>query len=179
MGEAGALVTDAPELARRVRMLREHGQREKYRHELDGYTSRLDTVQALVLLHKLPLLDGWNAERRAAAAFYTEALHGVGDLATPPVPAGSEPSWHLYAVRTRSADALGTFLAARGIGTGRHYPQPPHLSPAFRRLGYRRGDFPLAEALADELLSLPLFPGIAEQQLAAVVAGVEEFFRGG
>ena len=100
MGDAGALVTSDAELAAHARMLREHGQTRKYRHEAEGWTARLDTIQALVLLRKLPLLDGWNEERRAAAAFYSEALAGVGDLRLPPVAAGSEPVWHLYVVRT-------------------------------------------------------------------------------
>jgi dTDP-4-amino-4,6-dideoxygalactose transaminase len=179
MGDAGALVTDNAEIDSRVRALREHGQRRKYVHELEGYTARLDTIQALVLLCKLPHLDRWNEERRRAASFYDEALEGIGDLRRPPVPAGSRPVRHLYPVRTKEAEALADFLAGRGIGTGRHYPEPPHLSGAYARLGYRRGSFPVAEALADELLSLPIFPGISETQLESVVAATRDFFRRG
>lgn len=177
-GDAGALVTDDPELARTVRALREHGQHAKYEHELQGYTARLDTLQALVLLHKLPLLDAWNDERRCAAEFYRETLAETGDLRLPPVPARSEPAWHLFVVRTAHAAALAEHLAARGIGSGRHYPQPPHLSRAYAGLGHRAGDFPVAEALARECLSLPLFPGMTPEQLLAVVAAVEDFFSG-
>jgi dTDP-4-amino-4,6-dideoxygalactose transaminase len=179
MGDAGALVTDNAEIDSRVRALREHGQRRKYVHELEGYTARLDTIQALVLLCKLPRLDRWNEERRRAASFYDEALEGIGDLRRPPVPAGSRPVRHLYPVRTKEAKALARFLAGRGIGTGRHYPEPPHLSHAYARLGYRRGSFPVAETLADELLSLPIFPGISEAQLESVVAATRDFFRRG
>ncbi len=178
-GDAGACVTDSPELASRIRALREHGQFTKHVHELQGFTARLDTIQAAVLLHKLPLLDEWNDQRRAAAAAYSQALDGLGDLRLPPVPAGSEPVWHLYVVRTRYPDGLRRFLAERGIGTGRHYPQSLHLEPALAHLGHRRGEFPVAESLAGECLSLPVFPGIAEEQIEAVVAGVRDYFGSG
>ncbi|HZT14861.1 MAG TPA: DegT/DnrJ/EryC1/StrS family aminotransferase [Gaiellaceae bacterium] len=178
-GDAGAVVTDDPELAEDVRALREHGQRGKYRHELAGWTARLDTVQAVALLHKLPLLDGWNDERRAVAARYESLLEGVGDLRLPRVPAGSEPVWHLYVVRTADPDALAAHLARRGIQSGRHYPEPVHLAPAFRSLGHGPGSFPAAEALARENLSLPLFPGMREEQLERVAEAVEEHFRDG
>jgi dTDP-4-amino-4,6-dideoxygalactose transaminase len=178
-GDAGALVTDDGDLAGRIRALREHGQRAKYVHEFEGYTSRLDTIQALVLVRKLARLDDWNEERRAAAAHYTEALEDVGDLRLPPVPPGSEPVWHLYVVRTADPASLAAFLAERGIGTGRHYPEPPHLSPAYAGLGHAPGSFPVAEALAVESLSLPFFPGIEENQLAAVVEAIEDYFDSG
>jgi dTDP-4-amino-4,6-dideoxygalactose transaminase len=178
MGDAGAVVTGDDALAETIVALREHGQRAKYRHELEGWTARLDTIQALVLLHKLPLLDGWNAERRSVAARYGEALAGVGDLRLPPVARGSEPVWHLYPVRTARPAELGAFLGERGIGTGRHYPEPPHLSAAYRPLGYRRGAFPVAEALAAELLSLPMFPGMTDGDVATVAAAVAAFFDG-
>jgi dTDP-4-amino-4,6-dideoxygalactose transaminase len=179
MGDAGALVTGDSGLAAAARMLREHGQTRKYRHEAEGWTARLDTIQALVLLRKLPLLDGWNEERRAAAAFYSEALAGVGDLRLPPVAAGSEPVWHLYVVRTAAPERLAEHLAADGISTGRHYPEPPHLSPAYAGLGHRLGSFPVSEALASEGLSLPIFPGIETAQLEAVADSVRRYFGGG
>lgn len=178
MGDAGALVTNDDDIAETVRSLREHGQARKYHHAREGYTARLDTIQALALLHKLPHLDGWTAERRAIAAHYTAELAGVGDLRLPLVPPGSKPVWHLYVVRTADPPALAEFLSTRGIGSGRHYPEPPHLSEAYARLGYRPGDFPVAEALSHEALSLPLFPGMTEAQLDAVVSGVNAFFSG-
>jgi dTDP-4-amino-4,6-dideoxygalactose transaminase len=178
-GDAGALVTSDPVLAENMRMLREHGQRQKYRHEQIGYTSRLDTVQALVLLCKLPHLDAWNAQRRELAARYEAGLANIGDIRLPPVPAGSEPVWHLYVLRTARRDELAAHLRSQGIGVGLHYPQPPHLSPAYAELGFGAGAFPLTEALSRELLSLPLFPGMTDEQLDTVVAAVTRFFAGG
>ena len=178
-GDAGALVTADAQLAERLRALREHGQREKYRHELEGYTARLDTIQAIALSHKLPLLDGWNAERRSQARFYSERLEGVGDLRLPPVAPGSEPVWHLYPIRTADPERLARFLQSRSIGTSRHYPEPAHLSAAYRHLGYRAGRFPVAEAIARGCLSLPVFPGMREEQLEATVTAVEAYFRNG
>jgi dTDP-4-amino-4,6-dideoxygalactose transaminase len=179
MGDAGALVTNDARTADVVRALREHGQRRKYHHDLEGYTARLDTIQALVLLRKLPLLDAANEGRRAAARAYAERLAGVGDLLLPQVARGSSPVWHLYVVRTADPDALAAHLRSRGIATGRHYPQPPHLTDAYRRLGYAAGDFPVAEALARECLSLPLFPSLTEEQVERVAGAVAEYFHGG
>lgn len=179
MGDAGALVTNDQELASRSQALREHGQRAKYEHELEGYTARLDTIQALVLRHKLTLLQAWNGERRRAAEIYTEALDGLGDLRLPPVAAQSEPVWHLYVVRTAEPEALAAFLAEGGIATARHYPEPPHLTRAYARLGYGPGTFPVAEALAREALSLPIYPGISDEQLEAVVGAVASYFHHG
>jgi dTDP-4-amino-4,6-dideoxygalactose transaminase len=176
MGDAGALVTDDLELAKIARALREHGQYVKYEHALEGYTARLDTIQAAVLLRKLPLLDEWNRARAAAAELYCELLTGVGDLHLPPVPPGSHPVWHLFTVRTARREELSSYLGEAGIGTGRHYPCPPHLSPAYAHLGYARGAFPVSEAIADESLSLPLYPGISARQIEAVCSVVEAFF---
>ena len=179
VGDAGALVTDDDALADLVRALRQHGEVEKYRSLRPGYTARLDTLQALVLSCKLPLLDDWNAERAEAARFYDVALAGVGDLQLPPRAAGSKPVWHLYVVRTAQRDELVAHLADTGIATGRHYPEPPHLSEAFSHLADGIGSFPVAERLADELLSLPLFPGIEREQLEAVVGAIRVFFGDG
>ena len=179
MGDAGALVTDDEHLAERMLALREHGQREKYRHDLEGYTARLDTIQALVLLHKLPHLERWNEERRSVAEAYESALEGVGDLVLPVVPDGSDPVWHLYVVRTGTPERLAAFLGERGIGSGRHYPEPAHLSPAYAWLGYGRGAFPVTERLAGELLSLPIFPGMSEEQLDTVVRAISQNFGHG
>jgi dTDP-4-amino-4,6-dideoxygalactose transaminase len=179
MGDAGALVTSNAALAERARALREHGQRSKYVHDEEGYTARLDTIHALFLLHKLPHLDRWNDGRARVAASYTEGLEGVGDLRLPQVPDGSSPVWHLYVVRTARPDRLAEFLRERGIGTGRHYPVPPHLNPAYAGLGYREGTFPVSEALSRECLSLPMFPGLTEHQAEAVVAAVRDYFARG
>jgi dTDP-4-amino-4,6-dideoxygalactose transaminase len=179
MGDAGALVLDDDDAAATARALREHGQTRSYHSDHVGLTSRLDTLQALVLARKLPLLDSWNAERARAAAFYNEALQGVGDLQLPAAVDGSKHVWHVYQVRTSDPEALGSYLGARGIGTKRHYPEPPHLSWAFAELEYPPGSLPVAEAIARETLSLPLFPGITEPQLQAVVGAVAAFFARG
>src|SRR3954471_16254723 len=156
-GDAGALVADDEQLVTRVKALREHGQRAKYDHELIGYTARLDTIQAIVLSHKLPHLDAWNDERRAAASAYSDALVGVGDIELPPVAPNSDPVWHLYVIRTADPQALAQHLREREIGTGFHYPEPAHLSQAYRHLGHRVGAFPVAEEAAGRVLSLPIF----------------------
>jgi dTDP-4-amino-4,6-dideoxygalactose transaminase len=176
MGDAGALVTRSKELAARVRVLRQHGETSPYHSEFRGYTARLDTIQALALLCKLPHLAEWNAERARAAAFYSHELAGVGDLVLPPVPEGSAPVWHVYVVRTENPERLADFLSKRAISTGRHYPEPPHLSAAYADLGLPKGAFPIAEAIAREGLSLPLFAGISEAQLSRVCEAIRAFF---
>jgi dTDP-4-amino-4,6-dideoxygalactose transaminase len=175
-GDAGALVADDEELVARMKALREHGQRAKYDHQLVGYTARLDTIQAIVLSHKLPLLDAWNDQRRAAAARYSEALEGVGDIELPPVAPDSDPVWHLYVIRTADPQALALHLREREIGSGFHYPEPAHLSQAYRSLGHPAGSFPVAEEAAGRVISLPMFPGITEAQIEAVVDGVRSYF---
>jgi dTDP-4-amino-4,6-dideoxygalactose transaminase len=179
LGDAGAVVSDDADLVATLRALREHGQRRKYEHELEGYTARLDTLQAAVLLLKLAHLDGWNHARADAAAWYSDALAGVGDLRLPAVAPESEPAWHLYVVRTADPERLSHFLRERGIGTGRHYPQPLHFAPAYERLGYEAGAFPVSEAVAAQSLSLPLFPGLREEELARVASAIREYFDRG
>jgi dTDP-4-amino-4,6-dideoxygalactose transaminase len=179
MGDAGALVLDDEDATATMKALREHGQRSRYRSEYIGYTARLDAIQALVLSHKLPFIDGWNAERRRVADFYNAALDGTGDLKLPRQLEGAEHVWHVYAIRTAEPVELAEFLQQRGVGSNRHYPEPPHLSRAFETLGYREGAFPVAEAIARETLSLPVFPGISEEQLEAVADGVRAFFARG
>ena len=176
-GDAGALVTNDAELAGRVVALREHGQAAKYEHELVGWTARLDTIQAVLLLRKLPLLDAWNADRRAAADWYLEALAGVGDLVLPPPTDHGDAVWHLFVVRTGDPAGLAEHLASQGVATGRHYPEPPHLSQAYADLGYGPGDFPVAEGIARECLSLPIYPGITEEQLERVTTGIRSWFE--
>jgi dTDP-4-amino-4,6-dideoxygalactose transaminase len=179
MGDAGALVLDDEGAAAKALALREHGQTSTYRSEYVGLTSRLDTCQALVLLRKLPLLEQWNSERASVAASYGDALAGVGDLRLPVPARGAKHVWHVYPIRTGDPEALGVFLRARGIATKRHYPEPPHSSAAFAPLGHKPGSFPVAEAIARETLSLPLFVGMTQEQLHAVVDGLVDFFAGG
>ncbi len=177
-GDAGALTTDDAALAARVRTLREHGQTAKYHHAVEGYTARLDTVQALVLSAKLPHLPTWTEERREVARAYTDALAGTGDLVLPPVAPGSEPVWHLYVVRTAEPERLAAFLAARGVGTSRHYPEPPHLCEAYAWLGHGPGSFPVAEAISAQALSLPIFPGMRAEQVERVCDEIRAYFDG-
>ena len=177
-GDAGALVADDDELARIVRALREHGQTRKYHSEWSGWTSRLDAFQAVVLTEKLRFLDDWNEQRRDAARAYDEALADVGDLVLPTEVSGSHHVWHLYAVRTEDPLALAAHLAERAVGTARHYPVAPFLAPPYASLGFGEGAFPVAEAIARETLSLPMFPGLSDAQLGAVVDGVTSFFDG-
>jgi dTDP-4-amino-4,6-dideoxygalactose transaminase len=178
MGDAGALITNEGGLAERARALREHGQYRKYEHALQGYTARLDTIQALVLMRKLSFLNDWNEERRNIACVYSDSLNGVGDLRLPSVPEGSDPVWYVYVIRTAEPERLADFLRERGIATGRHYPQPPHLAPAYAYLGHREEDFPVAERLAREVLSLPIYPGVGESQLGGVIETIRDYFRG-
>jgi dTDP-3-amino-3,4,6-trideoxy-alpha-D-glucose transaminase len=178
LGDAGALVTDDGELAANTRALREHGQLRKYEHGAIGWTARLDTIQAAALVRKLPYLDGWNEQRREVADLYAECLSGVGDLA---LPNGKDRGqvWHLYVVRTENPAGLAAHLAGDGIGTGRHYPEPPHLSKAYASLGLSPGAFPVAERLAQEALSLPVFPGMTPGQVERVAEGVRSWFSNG
>ncbi len=176
LGDAGALVTPDAVLADQARALREHGQRRKYHHDVVGWTARLDTIQAAALSVKLPLLDGWNAARRSVAAAYGAQLEGVGDLVLPPVAPASDPVWHLYVIRTADPVGLAEFLATRGIASGRHYPVPPHRTGAYESLGYAAGAFPVAERIAAECLSLPMFPTLTEAQVARACDAIREWF---
>jgi dTDP-4-amino-4,6-dideoxygalactose transaminase len=178
MGDAGAFASDDEGLVQRLRQLREHGQVRKYEHAEVGWTSRLDAFQAEVLSAKLPRLEAWTADRRRAASLYLELLDGVGDLRLPPVAPGSAPVWHLFVVRTAEPDALAAHLRDRGIATGRHYPQPPHLSGAYAYLGLGAGSFPVSEELARTALSLPIFGGMTDAEVEAVGEAVQSYFDG-
>lgn len=168
-GDGGAVVTDSPELAERLSLLRNYGQKVKYVHLLRGFNSRLDTVQAAILRVKLPHLARWNEQRRAAAALYQQLLAGTR-LVLPKVAPWAEPVWHLYVVQTDDRAGLQAALDAEGIQHGIHYPVPVHLQEAYRDLGHREGSFPVTEAMAPRLLSLPMFPEITEEEVRRVAA---------
>jgi dTDP-4-amino-4,6-dideoxygalactose transaminase len=153
-----------------MRIIRDHGSPAKYRHEVLGVNSRLDTLQAVVLSAKLRRLDAWNAARRVAAARYDQLLSGCQAVVRPRTLGGNEHVWHLYTVRVPDRDRVLKELHAAGIGAGIHYPVPIHLTPAFAGLGYPRGSFPVAERTARELLSLPLFSEITTAQEERVVS---------
>ncbi len=173
-GDAGALVTNDADLADRARMLRNHGRVDKYEHQFVGYGYRLDALQAAILGAKLPHLDAWNARRREIADYYTE-LFTTTDLVTPYCPPHITPIYHIYAVRSKQRDALQKHLKARGIETGIHYPIPLHLQPVYQSLGYKRSDFPIAEQVANEELSLPMYPELTDTQVQQIVQSVTEF----
>ena len=172
-GEAGAVMTNDAGIATLARAVRDHGSSKKYAHDVLGFNSRLDTLQAVVLRAKLRKLADWNKARQAAAAFYDELLEGVGRVERPVVAEGNEPVWHLYVIRVPERDRVLTQLHERGVGAGIHYPVPVHLQPALANLGHRRGDFPVTEQAASNILSLPLFPGITEEQQRYVVEQLE------
>ena len=169
-GDAGAVLTDSEDVAARVRMMRDHGSRRKYEHEICGFNSRMDTLQAVVLSAKLCRLDGWNAARRDAAARYDSLLSQRDDIVKPRVLDGNEHVWHLYIVSVHDRDRVLKELHAAGIGAGIHYPIPIHLTPAFAGLGYREGAFPVAERAARRILSLPIFPEITMGQQERIVS---------
>ncbi|MEP6797578.1 MAG: DegT/DnrJ/EryC1/StrS family aminotransferase, partial [Lapillicoccus sp.] len=169
-GDAGAVTTDDDELAERVRLLGNHGSPTKYVHDSLGFNSRLDTIQAVVLNHKLPRLPEWNDRRRAAAARDDELLAGVDGVVRPVVLQGNIPVWHLYVVRVPDRDAVLAHLHAQGVGAGIHYPVPVHLTGAFAGLGHVEGDFPVSERAATEILSLPIYPHITPEQQERVVS---------
>ncbi|GAA3458430.1 DegT/DnrJ/EryC1/StrS family aminotransferase [Saccharothrix longispora] len=173
-GDGGAVLTSSEELATAVRLLGRHGSPRKYEHPVLGFNSRLDTLQAVVLSAKLRRLEGWNDARRAAADRYAALLSGVDGVTPPVVLGGNLPVWHLYVVRVAERDRVLKALHAAGIGAGIHYPTPVHLTGAFAGLGHAPGDFPVAEATAGEILSLPLFPEITAAQQERVVEALAE-----
>ena len=163
-GDGGAVLTDDEVLADRVRRTANHGSAEKYVHDDFGFNSRLDTIQAVVLLAKLARLDAWNEARRAAARRYDALLSGIDGIRLPHTLPGNSHNWHIYAVRVADRDRILAGLHREGIGAALHYPTPIHLTGAFRSQGWARGDFPVAEQAAGELLSLPMFPHLTEHQ---------------
>src|SRR2546427_659085 len=174
-GEAGAVTTDDERLARHCQMLRDHGQSKKYFHDIEGYNGRLDAIQAGVLRVKLRHLANWNEQRREGARGYDELLADAEEMVIlPHVPSWSRPVYHLYVVRVTDREPVQKDLAAAGIGTGIHYPIPLHLAKAYEGLGFRRGDFPVAEQAASQVLSLPMFPGLSLEQQERVVTCVVE-----
>jgi len=181
-GDGGMVVTNDPELAERVRLLRQYGWRERYiSRKIDGakgLNSRLDELQAAILRVKLRHLQDWNDRRRRLASLYSERLTGSGVL-VPFEPEGANHVYHLYVVRHPHRDELRAFLHQQGIGSLIHYPVPVHLQPAWQDLGHEAGDFPMAEAAAHEVLSLPLYPELREEEVMTVADAVIAFTRAG
>ncbi|RZK16085.1 MAG: aminotransferase, partial [Hymenobacter sp.] len=177
LGDAGAITTNDAALAQQLRLLRNYGAAQKNHHELLGYNSRLDELQAAVLRAKLPHLPTWTRQRQQLAAWYEGHLGGLPGLRLPAVAPGAVHVWHLYVVHTARRDALQRHLAARGIGTLVHYPVPPHRQPAYAQLGWPVGSLPIAEELAATCLSLPLWPGMTEAMVAAVAQAIRAFYE--
>jgi dTDP-4-amino-4,6-dideoxygalactose transaminase len=176
-GDAGAVLTDNPEIADRVRAMRNHGGVNKYEHVVLGTNSRLDSLQAAVLSIKLRRLTGWNALRQEAAQRYQDLLATVPHVVRPWALQGNEHVWHLYVVRVADRDRVLVELAERDVHAGVHYPTPVHLLPAFAHLGHELGDFPVAEEFAGQLLSLPMYPGITPEQQRQVVEALAATVR--
>jgi dTDP-4-amino-4,6-dideoxygalactose transaminase len=174
-GEAGAVTTDDEQVAKTIKMLREHGQATKYYHDLEGYNGRLDAVQAAILRVKLHHLDNWNAQRRAAAVRYTEQLSSMPGVKVPFEPEHSRAVYHLYVIRNTNRDALAAHLRSQGVGSGLHYPLPLHLQKCYHKLGYKAGNLPVTEQVAAEILSLPMFPGLKPAQQLRVTNAIGTF----
>ncbi len=170
------MTTNDEQVARTIRMLRDHGQSQKYYHDIEGYNGRLDAIQAGILGAKLTHLDQWNQQRREGARLYDTLLTTLGDGLTV---CGEAPFarsvYHLYVVRVQDREALMAALAGEGIGTGIHYPVPLHLQKAYSHLGYKERDFPVAEQQAKEILSLPMYPNLAPEQQRRVADKIRDF----
>lgn len=174
-GEAGAVTTNNEDIAKKIRMIRDHGQVKKYFHDIEGYNGRLDAIQAGILGIKLRHLADWNEKRRTIAYRYNELLKNVDGIITPYEPEWSKAVYHLYVIRTKRRDELQSFLAERNISTGLHYPVPLHLQKAYARLKDKNGGFPFSEKTASEILSLPIYPGLTEEQQMRVVENIKKF----
>jgi len=177
-GEAGAVTTNDAQIAAKIRMLRDHGQVKKYYHDIEGYNGRLDAIQAGVLHTKLKYLLKWNEQRRERALEYHRRLKPIGKIAVLPY----EPSWskgvyHLYVVRVEHREEFMAYLKSKDIGTAIHYPIPLHLQNAYNSLGYVSGDFPVSETIANQIVSLPIFPQITDEQQAKVIEEIFSFMQ--
>jgi dTDP-4-amino-4,6-dideoxygalactose transaminase len=176
-GEAGAIVTNNAELAEKIRMLRDHGQSEKYKHAMIGWNDRMDGLQGAVLSVKLKHLDRWNDTRRERAGFYDELLEDLPHIVLPREASYARHVFHIYAVRVPHRDKLIAALHNQGIGCGIHYPVPIHLQKAYEFLGYSNGSFPVAEESAEEVLSLPMYPELTIGQLETVANALASLLR--
>lgn len=177
-GDAGAVTTNDDELADKVRVLRNYGSRKKYYNEIKGHNSRLDSLQAAFLRVKLKHLDEWNERRDHIARYYLEQLENLPGLGLPQIAPGASHGWHLFVVTHHERDRLMSFLREKAIDTLIHYPVPPHLSEAYAELGYKAGAFPLAEDLADHVLSLPIGPHLSLENAQTVVNHIREYCKG-
>lgn len=176
LGDGGAVTTDDMQIADKIQVLRNYGSKKKYIHDVVGYNKRLDELQAAFLNVKLKYLDEWTSQRQKIAGWYDEALNGLGDLILPEVHPNATHVYHLYVIRTKHRDTLQQHLTQNGIGTLIHYPIPPHLQDAYRDLNIKQGQLPVAEQLADEVLSLPIWPGMSEAMVRTVTSEIKKVF---
>ena len=186
-GDAGMVTTNSDDLADRVKMLRQHGMKRRYYHDEIGWNARMDGFQGAILAVKLKYIEGWNASRRTLAARYHQLFTATGLAESGPYPIhgvvlprevpGAHHVWHQYVLRTNRRDALRTFLADRRIGSEIYYPVPLHLQSALKHLGYKEGDFPEADRAAKEVLAIPIFPELREDEQQTVVNAIAEFFN--
>lgn len=176
LGDAGAVVTNDGQLIEGIRRLRNYGSEKKYFNQEKGFNSRLDELQAAFLRVKLQKLETWNLQRVCLANTYIRELKDI-DVICPTILEGTGPVWHIFVIRTTHRQELQDFLKATQIGTMIHYPVPPHLQQAYSDLSYQRGSFPISERIHDEVLSLPLWPGMSSTQQAQVITSIRQFFR--
>jgi dTDP-4-amino-4,6-dideoxygalactose transaminase len=174
-GEAGAVITQDEKIATKIRMIRDHGQQKKYFHTMEGYNGRLDAIQACVLRTKLMKLSNWNQARRENAAYYDELLSDIPGVTIPVEADFASSVYHLYVILADDRDGLKKFLGDKGIATGLHYPLPLHLQKAYAHLGYKEGSFPVTEAVATRLLSLPMYPELKKEQIEYVAQSIKEY----
>jgi dTDP-4-amino-4,6-dideoxygalactose transaminase len=176
LGDAGGITTNDEKLDEIVRTLRNYGSSKKYHNELIGFNMRLDEAQAAFLRVKLRYLPGWNQQRQQIASWYNDALNNIGGIILPKTAKGASHVYHLYVIRTGKRDELQAHLSKAGIGTLIHYPIPPHLQKAYQYLGFRKGDFPLAEEIATTCLSLPIWPGLPQADVEFIAHTIKNFF---
>ncbi len=177
LGDGGAVTTNDAEMARKVSIVRNYGSQKKYYNEVIGMNSRLDELQAAFLSIKLKKLASDNAKRNAVADLYNEQLQGLGDFQLPELARGATSVYHLYVIRTSKRDELQKYLSEKGIGTMIHYPVPPHLQAAYKDLGYKKGDFPIAEEIAETCLSLPISSYVSSEEIIYISKTIKSFFQ--
>lgn len=175
-GDAGMVVTNNKRIADKVKLLRNHGRLEKYSHKVVGFGDRLDTLQAAILLTKLKHLKKWNRNRRQKVATYRKYLQGIKNIHLPIEAAWAKSVYHLFVIRVEEREKLKDTLKIKGIETGIHYPIPLHLQPAYRYLGYKKGDFPTTERISESILSLPLYPEMSEKHISYISQCIRDFY---
>lgn len=173
LGDAGAVTTNDKSLAQQAEVLRNYGSSKKYFNEVIGYNMRLDECQAAFLSVKLKYLNEWTEQRQEIAAWYNNALKDINDIILPFTAKGATHVYHLYVIRTQQRDILQDHLSKNGIGSLIHYPIPPHMQEAYASLGHKKGDFPIAEEIAETCLSLPMFPGMTEEDVAEIAKTIK------